>query len=110
MNVYDTANQLAHEIRQSEEYKQYKTAKAYIADHAELKSKVEEFETLRYNLQLLTLQGEKQEEDQKKKLEALYTILIQDKEVKNYFDLEIKFNVMIADINKIIAEAIKDVL
>lgn len=110
MNVYDTANQLAHEIRESEEYKQYKTIKDYIASHAELKNKVKEFEELRYNLQLITLQGEKQDEDQKKKLEELYTILIQDEEIKKYFDLEIKFNVMIADINKMIAEAIKDVL
>ena len=29
---------------------------------------------------------------------------------KEYFDLEVKINVMIADINKIIAESIKDVL
>ena len=28
----------------------------------------------------------------------------------NYFDLEVKFNVMVADVNKIIAEAIKEVL
>ena len=31
-------------------------------------------------------------------------------DIKEYFDLEVKFNVMIADVNKIIAEAIKDVL
>ena len=30
--------------------------------------------------------------------------------IKEYFDLEVKFNIMIADVNKIIAEAIKDVL
>ena len=40
----------------------------------------------------------------------MYTILVQDKEIKEYFDLEVKFNVMIADVNKIIAEAIKNVL
>ena len=37
-------------------------------------------------------------------------ILIKDKEIKEYFDLEVKFNLMIADVNKIIAEAIKNVL
>ena len=109
MNIYDTANQLAHEIRESEEYKQYKASKNYIANNAELKEKVEEFEQLRYDVQLLSLQGET-EEGKKKKLEEMYTILVQDQEIKKYFDLEIKFNVMIADINKIIAEAIRDVL
>ena len=40
----------------------------------------------------------------------MYTILIQNKEIKEYFDLEVKFNVMIADVNKIIAESVQDVL
>ncbi len=40
----------------------------------------------------------------------MYQILVEDKEIKEYFDLEVKFNVMIADVNKIIAEAVKDVL
>ena len=40
----------------------------------------------------------------------MYATLIENKDIKEYFDLEVKFNVMIADINKIIAEAIKDVL
>ena len=40
----------------------------------------------------------------------MYQILVADKEIKEYFDLEVKFNVMVADINKIIAESIKDVL
>ena len=40
----------------------------------------------------------------------MYTMLVQDKKIIEYFDLEVKFNIMIADVNKIIAEAIKDVL
>ena len=49
-------------------------------------------------------------EDKNKKLQEMYTILIQNKEIKEYFDLEVKFNVMIADVNKIIAESVQDVL
>ena len=29
---------------------------------------------------------------------------------KSYFDIELKFNVLIADVNKIIAESVQDVL
>ena len=43
-------------------------------------------------------------------LEDMYKILIEDEQIKKYFDLEVKFNVMIVDVNKIIAEAIKGVL
>ena len=40
----------------------------------------------------------------------MYAILIEDEQIKKYFDLEVNFNVMIVDINKIIAESIKGVL
>ena len=74
------------------------------------KSKIENFEKLRYEIQLMQYTGEEKDEAKNKKLEEMYTILVQDKQIKEYFDSEVKFNVMIADVNKIIAEAIKDVL
>lgn len=110
MNVYDTANRLAYEIQQSEEYKEYKKAKETLMGNTEIKKKIEDFEKLRYEVQLLEYTGEEKNEEKNKKLQEMYTILVQDKEIKEYFDLEVKFNVMIADVNKIIAESIKDVL
>ena len=53
---------------------------------------------------------EDKDEEKTKKLQEMYEVLMKDEQVKQYFDLEVKFNVMIADVNKIIAEAIKDVL
>ena len=74
------------------------------------KNKIEEFEKLRYDVQLMQYTGENKDEEKAKKLEEMYAMLVQDKQIKDYFDLEVKFNVMIADVNKIIAEAIRDVL
>lgn len=110
MQVYDTANRLAKEIRESEEYITYKKLKDEIHNNPSKKQKVEDFEKLRYEVQLLAYTGENKDEEKNKKLEEMYSTLISDKEIKQYFDLEVKFNVMIADVNKIIAEAIKDVL
>ena len=53
---------------------------------------------------------EKQTDEKMKKLQELYQILVQNPKVKDYFDKEVRFNVLIADVNKIIGEAIKDVL
>ena len=44
------------------------------------------------------------------KLQELYTILVQNPDVKDFFDKEVRFNLLIADVNKIIGESIKDVL
>ena len=110
MNVYDTANQLAGEIRASEEYKGYKKLKDTLMSNLETKKKIEDFEKLRYEIQLMQYTGEEKDEEKNQKLQEMYSLLVQDKQIKEYFDLEVKFNVMIADVNKIIAEAIKDVL
>ena len=110
MNVYDTANRLAYEIQESEEYKTYKKVKNELMSNPDLKSKIEEFEMLRYEVQLMQYTGENKDEEKSKKLEKMYVELIQSELVKQYFDLEVKFNVMITDVNKIIAEAIRDVL
>ena len=110
MNVYDTANRLAGELRNSEEFKKYKEAKEKINSNADMKKKIDDFEKLRYDVQVLAMQGKEVEEEKNKKLQEMYTILIGEKDIKEYFDLEVKFNVMLADVNKIIAEAVKDVL
>ena len=110
MNVYDTANRLASEIRASKEYLEYKKAKKGIEENLELKNKVEEFEKTRYEVQVLAMQGKDSTEEKNQKLQEMYKTLIENKEIKEYFDLEIKFNVMIADVNKIITESVKDVL
>lgn len=110
MNVYDTANKLASEIKNSAEYLDYKKAKEALESNAELKKKVDEFEKTRYEVQVLAMQGKEVEEEKNKKLQEMYAILVEEKEIKEYFDLEVKFNVMLADVNKIIAESVKDVL
>ena len=68
MNVYDTANKLATEIKVSEEYTKYKEAKQKLELNSELKTKVDEFEKVRYEVQVLAMQGKEVEEEKNKKL------------------------------------------
>ncbi|MGN1299162.1 MAG: YlbF family regulator [Candidatus Scatovivens sp.] len=110
MEVYDKCHELASAIKSSKEYLEYKNLKNDLFKDLKLKNQVDEFEKIRYEEQLLAMQGEKQSEEKMNKLQQLYAILIKEPKVKEYFDKEVKFNVMIADINKIIGEAIKDVL
>ena len=43
-------------------------------------------------------------------IQNLYTELIEIPEIKKYFDAEFKFNILLGDVNKIISEAVKDVI
>ena len=110
MNVYDGVNNLAAAIRKSKEYLEYKEIKQKVYQDEILKGQVEEFEKIRYEEQLLALQGEKQSDEKMAKLQELYTILVQNPDVKDFFDKEVRFNLLMADVNRIIGESIKDVL
>lgn len=110
MNVYDTANQLATEIKQSEEYVNYKMAKETIALNQELKNKIQNFEQLRYDEQLTAMQTGKNDEEKMKKIQEAYVELIEIDEAKKFLEAETKFNILIADVNKIIGESIQDVM
>lgn len=110
MNVYDTANRLAGEIKQSEEYLNYKMAKQALNLNTKLKEKMEEFEEARYEVQLEMIQTGKNDEEKYKKMQDLYAELVENDEAKRFFEAETKFNIVIADINKIIGEAIRDVI
>ena len=109
MKIYDDAHKLAKQIRESKEYKEYKELKENIESNPVKKAQVEEFEHLRYKIQVETMQGSGNATEAKQMLQEKYAELLKDEEIKKYFDAEIQFNVMIADVNKIIAEAIKDV-
>ena len=57
MNVYDEVNGLARAIKESKEYLEYKEIKAELSSDPELNSKVDEFEKIRYEEQLLAMAG-----------------------------------------------------
>lgn len=110
MNVYDTANRLASEIRQSEEYTNYKMAKQTLNLNTKLKEQMAQFEQERYELQLDMMKTEKRDEERYKKVQDLYAELIENPDAKKFFEAETKFNIMIADVNKIIGESVRDVM
>ena len=110
MNVYDTANKLAQEIKQSEEYATYKIAKEAINLNIELKNKIDEFEKARYEAQIIALQTGKDDESKMKHVQELYGELIQSQDASKFFDAEMKFNILIADVNKIIGQVVQDVM
>ena len=110
MNIYDTANKLAAELKQTDEYKAYKNSKQQIESNAEVKSKIDEFDKLRVETQKAMLKGEANANELSVKLQNLYTELYQNEIAKNYLEAEMRFSVMVTDVNKIISEAIKDVI
>lgn len=110
MNVYDTVNKLAQEIKDSDEFKNYKKYKELIKSNTEVNENIKKFETLRYELQISAMQGLESNKDKEKELQEIYAELLTKENVKEYFDAEFKFNILLADVNKIIGDSVKEVL
>ena len=114
MEIYDTTNRLAEEIRNSKQYKDLKRAKDELMANTEKRQMIIDFEKLKKEVQLMEMQRLNNEpideQDKKEKLITMYNVLIQNKDIKDYFDYEIAFNQLMVDINKIIGSSIKDVL
>ena len=110
MNVYDTVNKLAQEIKNSNEFKNYKKYKEKIKANVEISESIKKFETLRYEIQISAMQGLELNKDKEKELQEIYAELLAKENVKEYFDAEFKFNILLADVNKIIGDAVKEVL
>ena len=109
MYVYDQANILAKTIQESKEYSDYKKIKEEINAIPEMKEKIDEFEKIRYDVQVMSFQG-KEDQEKMTKLQEMYDILNKEPKIKEYFDIEVRFNIMLADVNKIISESVKDLL
>ena len=110
MQVYDTVNKLAEEIKTSVEYMDLKNAKQAINVMPEYKKKIDDFNKLRYEEQLNTMQTGKTDEAKMLNIQNMYKEMIEIPEIKKYFDAELKFNVMLGDVNRIISESVKDIL
>ena len=110
MNIYDTANKLSSEIKTSEEYVNFKMAREVINLRPDLKEEISKFEALRYEVQISQMQTGKIDEEKMKQVQELYAQIIEIDEIRKYFEAELKFNVLLADVNKIIGEAVKDLV
>lgn len=110
MIIYDTANRLAQEIKQSEEYINYKMAKEALNLNPDLKKQIDEFEAARYEAQVTAMQIGKNDEEKTKKMQDLYVALYENSDAVKFFEAETKFNLILADVNKIIGDAVMDVL
>mgnify|MGYP003312500379 CR=1 FL=1 len=110
MNVYDTVNKLAQEIKNSEEFKNYKKYKELVKSNQEVNEQIKKFEALRYEIQISAMQGLETNKDKEKELQDIYAELLTKENVKEYFESEFKFNILLADVNKIIGDSVKEVL
>ena len=110
MNPYDKVNELVRAIKDSAQVKEYMKIKEELYKDEKSKEMIKEFRDKQTEVQSLLMQGQEDDAEKMEKLQSLYQILVANPQIKNFFDKEVQFDVMLSDIYKIIGEGLKDIL
>ena len=104
MNPYDQAHALARALKESEEYREYTRLKesAYADDTN--KALLDEYKRLQFRLQAKLAAGESLPQDDAQRLTQIGTLLQFNPDVSAYLMAEFRFQRMLTDVFKILAD------
>ena len=104
MNVYDQAHALARAMKDSEEYREYQRLREIAYEDATNRALLDEYKRLQYRLQVKAASGESMPDDDMTRLTQIGTILQFNSDVSAYLLAELRFQRMMSDIFKILAD------
>ena len=110
MNPYDKVHELVRAIKDSREVKEYLEIKEELYKDEKTKAMIQDFREKQVEVQSLLMQGKEAEQEQMEKLQSLYVTLTSNVRVKEFFDKEVAFDVLLSDIYKIMGEGLKEIL
>lgn len=103
-NVYDTANLLAAQLKETEEYREYHRLREVAFEDSTNKALLEELKRLQFKMQAKAASGEKPEDEDMQKLMRISSLLQLNQDASAYIVAEFRFQKMIADIYKILGD------
>ncbi len=106
MNIYDSILTFSNDFKNCEEVKNFKELKKKIDENEENKKMVDDFHKKLYEYQIAQAKGEdvKAKEEE---LNALNMILVNNTDIANYMNAEIKISTIMNDIVKMLEDSIK---
>ena len=103
--VYDKANELAQDIKNSEEFREYKATKEKAFENQTTASLIKEYHKLQITAQAAMVTGNKDDESLQR-LQKIGELLQMNHDAAAFLMAEYRLNRMVSDIYKILAEAI----
>lgn len=110
MNFYDKVHEMMRSLKETPEYKEFMDAKKKVKENKELSDKIMAFRELQKAEQMKYIKGQSTDDASKAKLSQMYTDIVKEDLGVKFFQSEIKLDVMLADMQKIISEGIQDVV
>ncbi len=107
MNVYNCAHQLAKALKESDEYIVYKNLETKVKANPEVKVMMDDFRRRQFEVQSAQMMGQQVDESKIVRLQELHTILMKDGIISEFMQAEYRLTQMMADIYKILGEAVE---
>ena len=104
MNVYDQAHALARSMKESEEYREYARLKEKAYEDSTNRALLDEYKRLQYQMQLAVAAGRRMEEEDLQRMQKIAALLQFNPDASAFLLAEFRFQKMLADIYKILAD------
>lgn len=108
MEVYDRAHELARALSRSEEYGDYRLAKAKLESNETNLEMLRDFRQRQLQLEMALLAGKEPEPSLRQALEESYRIISLNPSITAYLAAEERLARLLADIQKILFDAIPE--
>lgn len=104
MNPYDQAHELARSMKESEEYREYMRLREIAYEETTNRALLDEYKKLQFRMQAKLAAGENMPEEDLQRLQQIGALLQFNPDVSAYLMAEFRFQRMLSDIFKILAD------
>lgn len=104
MNPYDQAHALARALKDSDEYREFARLKEIAYEDGTNKALLDEYKRLQFRLQAKAASGESLPDEDMQRLQQIGTLLQFNPDVSAYMMAEFRFQRLLSDIFKILAD------
>ena len=105
-NVYDEARELVHSLKECDQYKNYKAAKAKIDANEDLAKMLNDFQEKGMQLQALTMTGQTPDDETIAAYQQLYGVVMSDPSAAEYLNAQMSISQIVSEIYQMIGEAL----
>lgn len=110
MNFYDKVHEMVRAFKDTPEFREYVELKNKLKEEKDAYDRLKDFKERQKNCQMEYIDGKEQSKEKLDEMQNLYSIVIQNETSRKLLENEMKINVMLADMQKIIGDALKDII
>ena len=102
MNFYDKVHEMVRAFKDTPEFREYVELKNKLKEEKDAYDRLKDFKERQKNYQMEYIDGKEQSKEKLDEMQNLYSIVIQHETSRKLLENEMKINVMLADMQKII--------